>query len=104
MTEMLAVPSRDSVIAKLNAALLKIPDREPGPDALTDSTRLREDLGLDSYAALELLFELEDTLGLRIPQRAAMSFNTVGDVVSYVLDQRSAEQPPRVATGGTGTP
>ena len=103
MTEILAVPSRDSVLAKLSAALLKVADREPASVALAESTQLREDLGLDSYAALELIFELEDAVGVRIPQEAAVSFKTVGDVVSYVIGQTSqvAEAAPQ---GNPGAP
>jgi acyl carrier protein len=52
--------------------------------ALNPSTRLREDLGLDSFAALELLFELEDLVGVRIPQESAVTFETVGDVVTFI--------------------
>jgi len=100
MTELLAAPSRDSVLAKLTAAFLKVTDRDPTSVVLGEATQLHDDLGLDSYAALELLFELEDTVGVNIPQEAAVSFKTVGDVVSYVIAQTSAGQAP--GTGSLG--
>jgi acyl carrier protein len=68
----------------LQAALGRITARPPGDLSLLESTRLREDLGLDSFAAIELVFEVEDVFNLRIPQSAAVTFQTVADVVSYL--------------------
>lgn len=84
------VPSRDSIMDQLRAAWASVTESEPASVVLDESSRLREDLGLDSFAALELIFELEEQAGVRIPQEAASSFQTVGDVISYVLAQRSA--------------
>jgi acyl carrier protein len=92
MTEIPTVLSRASILEKLNAALVRVSAREPKQVSLGESTTLREDLGLDSFAAIELVFELEDQVGVSIPQEAAMSFKTVGDVVTYVLGQMSAAQ------------
>ena len=90
MTEIPASP--DSILEKINAALVKMSTRESTSVVLGVSTKLREDLGLDSFAALELIFELEDQVGVRIPQEAAVSFQTVGDVVTYVVGELSAAQ------------
>jgi acyl carrier protein len=79
--------SRADVVERLQAALQKVTGQADPPAALSESARLRDDLGLDSFAALELLFELEDGLGVRIGKSAAMSFQTVGDVVTYVLSE-----------------
>lgn len=92
MTEIPTVFSRASILEKINAALAKVSAREPTQVSLGESTKLREDLGLDSFAAIELIFELEDQVGVSIPQEAAMSFKTVGDVVTHVLGQMSAAQ------------
>ena len=93
MTEIPAVFSRASLLEKINAALVRVSAREAKQVSLGESTTLREDLGLDSFAAIELVFELEDQVGVSIPQEAAMSFKTVGDVVTYVLGQTLAGQP-----------
>lgn len=45
---------------------------------------LAVDLGIDSPKALELLVELEDTLGIEISDEEAARLETVGDVLSYV--------------------
>lgn len=63
------------------------------------SAHLRDDLGLDSFAALELLFELEDRLGVRIAKAAAPSFQTVGGVVTYLMAERAAPKPAQPSAG-----
>ncbi len=68
---------------------------------LTESARLRDDLGLDSFAAVELIFELEDLVDVRITREAAATFRTVGDVVSHVMGELSAARA-RVAGGQGG--
>jgi hypothetical protein len=45
--------------------------RDATSAVVQESSKLREDLGLDSYAALELIFELEDQVGVRVSQEAA---------------------------------
>ncbi len=89
-------PSRADVLERLQAALQKVTGQADSPAGLAESARLRDDLGLDSFDALELLFELEDGLGVRIGKTAAMSFQTVGDVVDYVMAELStpATAPP----------
>ncbi|MFC9285567.1 acyl carrier protein [Streptomyces sp. NPDC057052] len=53
---------------------------------LTPSTRLFSDLALDSTSVIELLMELEDTLGLQIdPDELTPDvFETVGSLNAYV--------------------
>lgn len=46
--------------------------------------RLIEDLGIDSFSALELVFELEDVLDMEISTEEAKGFETVDDVHKYV--------------------
>ena len=51
---------------------------------------LVEDLGMDSYYAVELLFELEDQYNIEIPDEAAYELKKVSDIVTY-LHTRLAE-------------
>lgn len=96
--------SRSAIMNELQTAMSRITARPATAFSLSESTRLREDLGLDSFAAVELVFEVEDLLDVRIPQDAAADFQTVADVVSYVSAemakprQQAAELPggPRV--------
>lgn len=83
-------PSKDVIVAKLREAFAKVTERDPASVDLVDTAKLREDLGLDSFAALELIFELEEILNVRIPQEAAANFQTVADVVAFVKLQHAA--------------
>ena len=47
-------------------------------------TRLREDLGADSLDLLELVFTLEQELGVSIPDAEAAEIRTIGDTVRFV--------------------
>ncbi|MDX2024627.1 MAG: phosphopantetheine-binding protein [Deltaproteobacteria bacterium] len=87
MVQETAFPSRDMIVDKMAQAFAKVTEKQLEASAMVDGTKLRDDLGLDSFAALELLFELEEMLNVRIPQEAAASFVTVGDVVVYVQAQ-----------------
>ena len=60
---------------------------------LTPETELSQ-LGIDSLALLELLFDIEDRFGLKIKEDMPNSLVTLQDVVSYIdalLMQRQAQ-------------
>ena len=59
--------------------------------AIRDDTRFKEDLNADSLHLVELLVELEDSYGIRIPDDEAARIETVGQVVDYVA-QRAPER------------
>ena len=54
-----------------------------GIDEISADQKLVEDLGMDSFLAVELIFELEDHLGIKIPDSDMINLKTVGDVVTY---------------------
>ena len=54
------------------------------PSAIRDETRFKDDLNADSLHLVELLVELEDDYGIRIPDDEAARIETVGQVVDYV--------------------
>lgn len=54
------------------------------PSAIRDETRFKEDLNADSLHLVELMVELEDDYGIRIPDDEAARIETVGQVVDYV--------------------
>jgi acyl carrier protein len=56
--------------------------------------RLRDDLGLDSIATIELLFKLEEVFDLQIPDEDLKGLVTVGHVVKY-LQKRLAPPHPK---------
>jgi len=51
---------------------------------IRDETRFKEDLNADSLHLVELMVELEDDYGIRIPDDEAARIETVGHVVDYV--------------------
>lgn len=62
--------------------------------SITLDNRLRDDLGLDSIATIELLFKLEEVFDLQIPDEDLKGLVTVGQVVKY-LQKRLAPSPPK---------
>jgi len=52
--------------------------------------RLREDLGLDSLAMIELLFKIEEHFDLEIPNEDLSRVTTVADVTAYVEEKLGA--------------
>lgn len=49
--------------------------------------RLREDLGLDSLAMIELLFKIEEHFDLEIPNEDLSRITSVADVTAYVEEK-----------------
>jgi acyl carrier protein len=52
--------------------------------AILPEQDLVADLGIDSPKALRLLIELEDRLGVEIPDEEAARINTVGDIYDFI--------------------
>lgn len=65
---------REILSKKLNIELKQI----------TPESRLAEDLGMDSFGAVELMFEVEEAFGLAIPDSDIEHIRTVKDIVVYV--------------------
>ena len=57
---------------------------------VTLDAQIKKDLGADSLDILQLLMRLEDQYGITIPDKALATFNTVGDVVTY-LEQEGTQ-------------
>jgi acyl carrier protein len=77
----------DSVLATraiqiVNETLLN--EFELEQSAIVPEARMREDLGLDSLDAVDLIVALEKALQFRIPDELAREMRTVGDVQNYV--------------------
>jgi acyl carrier protein len=55
-------------------------------EKITPETRLVEDLRVDSFGAVELMFELEETFELNIPDSDLERVGTVKDIVDYLTE------------------
>jgi len=54
------------------------------PATILNTQHLRDDLGLDSMAVIELLYRIEEVYDLQIPDQDLAGLTNVGHVVSYV--------------------
>ncbi len=75
--------TRDEVLDIVRGHLAE--ELEVDATAITEATRLREDLGADSLDLLGLVQELEDTHGIVLPEDEATRITTVGEAVDAVL-------------------
>ena len=51
---------------------------------------LRDDLGLDSMAVIEMLYRIEEVFNLQIPDQDLVGLTTVGQVIAYVQGRVAA--------------
>jgi len=70
------------VAARIRTALAEHLKRDVSKVQRQDD--LKKDLGLDSLAMIELLFKIEETFDLEIPNDDLSQITTVGDVITYV--------------------
>ena len=82
-------PIDPAITSKIVQALASYLKRDPA--SITESHHLRDDLGLDSVAIIELLFEIEERFKLQIPDQDLPGLSTVGTVAAYV--QRRLGEP-----------
>lgn len=85
--------NREQIFALIRAHLAD--ELEVDADAISESTRFRDDLEADSLDLYTLVQELEDSYGVTISDEQAAKILTVGQAVDFVLasgavDARSA--------------
>lgn len=85
------------------AALAEYMKRDPA--SIDVSHHLRDDLGLDSMAVIELLYKIEEAFDLQIPDQDLPRLTTVAAVAKYVEQRMTADKPatrptPRQAAKG----
>lgn len=51
---------------------------------ITAEASFRQDLGADSLDTYELVYALEEEMGIQIPDEKANEFETVGDAVEFI--------------------
>ena len=93
--------SDSAVATRIRAALAEHLKRDVGKIQLQSD--LRKDLGLDSLAMLEMVFEVEEAFNLEIPDDDLSKITTVGDVAAYV-ETRLAGDAPAAAPGPASPP
>lgn len=71
-----------SISLKIRTALAEYLKHDPA--TILTTQHLRDDLGLDSMAVIELLYRIEEAFDLQIPDQDLVGLTNVGHVVSYV--------------------
>jgi len=56
-------------------------------EAITPEKRLIEDLGMDSFKAIELMFEIEDKFNIEIKEDDMKNIKRVRDAVKYIEER-----------------
>ena len=74
--------TREEVLDRIRAHLAQ--ELEVGADRIHEGTRFKEDLEADSLDLVELVMELEDSYGIRIPDEEAVKILTVGQAADFV--------------------
>jgi len=88
-----AMASEAPIVDQIRSALAQHLKRDVAK--IRPGDRLREDLGLDSLAMIELLFKIEEHFDLEIPNEDLSRITTVADVATYVEE--------KLGQHGTGT-
>lgn len=57
-------------------------------DSIEMTTNIADDLSADSLDVVEILMNIEDEFGIEIPDEAIEEIKTVGDLVSYIENNR----------------
>jgi acyl carrier protein len=76
---------RNEVLAYIRAHLADELELDPG--RVQERTRFKEDLEADSLDLVELVMELEDRYGVRIPDEEAAKILTVGQAADFVASR-----------------
>lgn len=50
---------------------------------------LTDDLGIDSFSSIEVVYDLEDKFGIEIPESDLANVKTVDDIINYVISRLS---------------
>ena len=59
---------------------------EIAPEDVNENSVLMDDLDLSSMEILTVVADLEETFGLRIPEKELRNFVTIADVADYLAD------------------
>jgi acyl carrier protein len=82
--------TREEVLERIREHLAA--ELEVDPARIEEGTRFREDLEADSLHLVELVVELEDSYGVRIPDEEAARITTVGQAADFVAAHASGTE------------
>lgn len=73
---------REEIMQQVVAVLEDVADI--APEDVSEDSVLMDDLDLSSMEVLTIIANLEDSFGLRIPEKELRNFVTVGDLTEYL--------------------
>ena len=78
--------SREEIFERVKEVLVE----QLGVDEseINETASFQEDLDADSLDLVELIMELEDQFGVKIPDEDAQTLTTVGQAVDYVISHQ----------------
>lgn len=75
---------RAEIISQILAILEDV--AEVSPEDVNEDSVLMDDLDLSSMEILTIVADLEETFGLRIPEKELRKFVTMGDLADYLVE------------------
>ena len=48
------------------------------------TSNLKDDLGMDSFGAIEVMFEIEDTFGISVEEKDLLDVKIIQDMIDYI--------------------
>jgi acyl carrier protein len=76
---------RDEVEVWITAKLAKVSDERMPAESIRASTRLRQDLGVTSLMAVNVVLDVEQQFGIEVTDEDLMRMGTAGDVIDMVM-------------------
>ena len=74
--------TREEIIETVHRVVVE--EFEAEPETLAAESRLREEIGLDSLDAVDLVIALELSFGFRIPEEEVKEIRTLGDIYEKI--------------------